>query len=265
LRLRGLGDDGLLALLGAADFPELTVVRERDAAPDYDNHIEPHFAAMTANGYGVHIDRAARLVRMHGPQPPSDDEAVHPGLSRVAAVYAHWRRQVVLHGGSFAVAGGGWGLLAGREGGKSTLLAVIARRGHEVLSDDLLVVDGDGAVLAGPRCVDLREGAAEALGIAASGGGRDGRARLRLAPVAARVQLRGVVHLRFGRRCAVTPVPIARRIELLREHALMRTAFPPDPHGLLRMAALPTFELVRPRDLKVLEESAATLLGALAH
>ena len=46
---------------------------------------------------------------------------------------------------------------------KSTLLAWLALAGHDVLSDDLLVL-ADGAVAAGPRCLDLSADVGQRVG-----------------------------------------------------------------------------------------------------
>ncbi|MEA2431595.1 MAG: hypothetical protein QOI19_2068 [Thermoleophilaceae bacterium] len=263
LRLSGLGDDGLLALTGAGDFPHVTVVRERTEMPDYDGHFGPGWAAFPMEGGGVHINRATAVARMHGPRPPSDEDAVHPWLSRVAAAFAHWHGRELLHGGAFLAAGGAWAVLGGNESGKSTLLGRLATSGHTVLSDDALVLDGTD-VLVGPRCVDLRPSAAEALGVEHTQPGRAGRVRIRLAPASARVPLAGIVHLRFADGpAAAQQVPLARRIDLLRAQAPMRPKLPPNKLALLELAAMPTLELMRPRDLGALEASAAALLATL--
>ncbi len=51
-----------------------------------------------------------------------------------------------------------------REAGTSSLLGHLAAKGVGIVVDDAVVDDEDGFVLAGPRCVDLHEGAADWLG-----------------------------------------------------------------------------------------------------
>ncbi len=62
------------------------------------------------------------------------------------------------HTGAFVASGGAWGILGGRDDGKSTMLAWLAVHGHEIVCDDVLIV-GQGDALAGPRCIDLRQSA----------------------------------------------------------------------------------------------------------
>ena len=71
----------------------------------------------------------------------------------------------MFHGGSFLDASGRtWGVVGSREAGKSSFLAWCATRGVPVVGDDLIVTDGT-LVNAGPRCIDLRESAADRFGI----------------------------------------------------------------------------------------------------
>src|SRR5205085_3495152 len=79
---------------------------------------------------------------------------------------------------------------------------------------------------------------------------RDGtRWRIDLPPAPATVPIAGIIHLAWGPAPDARPVDAARRIELLREAAWLGPRDPIDKHTLLDLAALPTFELVRPRDL----------------
>jgi hypothetical protein len=78
------------------------------------------------------------------------------------------------------------------------------------------------------------------------------------------VPLAGIVHLRFADGpAAAQQVPLPRRIDLLRAQAPMRPKLPPNKLALLELAAMPTLELMRPRDLGALEASAAALLATL--
>lgn len=76
-----------------------------------------------------------------------------------------WQRgHLVLHGNAFAVAAGA-AVVVGRSGaGKSTLAAELDRRGHQVLSDDVVPIDDEGLALPGYPRIKLWEDAVERLG-----------------------------------------------------------------------------------------------------
>jgi hypothetical protein len=154
-------------------------------------------------------------------------------------------------------------VLSAGEGGKSTLLASLALHGHTILSDDLVVIEG-GRVFAGPRCLDLRPSAAEWLSAVDAPLVRDeSRARLQLRDAPHSAPLRGIVYLAWGERIEVAKVPLAERIVRLRAQNSFVDVLPPWKHGLLELAALPTYELRRPRDFEDLPASAEALLAAL--
>ena len=117
-------------------------------------------------GEGVraeYIDRDAATTTLTGGDPLPAHALVHPVLGTTAAAHAHWQGMLTFHAGSFVSPEGGvWGLLGDREQGKSSALAWMALNGHEVFADDLTITDGE-RVLAGPRCIDLREASARHL------------------------------------------------------------------------------------------------------
>lgn len=135
-------------------------------------------------------------------------------------------------------------------------------RGHEVLSDDVLIID-DGRIFAGPRCIDLREDAAsrfggEDLGVL----GSRGRWRLRPERAPASAPLGGLVHLEWGPTVSVEPVPPSERIPALINASVIRPS-PAEAAAYLDLAALPAWRFVRPRDLSVADRANAQLVDAL--
>ncbi len=121
----------------------------------------PELALVTAqpDGY-TDIDRLGASTTLHLPRSPSSASVVHPFLASTGVVAGHWLGRTPFHAGSFELGGRAWGVLGGREMGKSSLLMWLHRSGVPILSDDVLVLDGMTAY-AGPRCLDLRESAAQ--------------------------------------------------------------------------------------------------------
>jgi len=79
------------------------------------------------------------------------------------------RGHLVLHGNAFVV-GDACAVVLGRSGaGKSTLAAEMHRRGHVVLSDDVVPVDARGRALPGWPRIKLWQDALDRLGIPLSG------------------------------------------------------------------------------------------------
>lgn len=207
-------------------------------------------------------ERARMTVRTEVPLP--EDTLVHPWITSGAAMFARWHGRDAFHGGAFVAGDGALAVLGEKGGGKSTLLACLASGGHGVVSDDLLVLE-DGHVFAGARCVDLRPGTAEAIGISGLSPARGStRGRLKLGPVPGRLPLRGIVHLAWDDDIAVVAVPLRDRIARLRAQNAFGAA-PASESGLLDMVALPTLELRRPRHIDALGDTAEALLWAIAR
>jgi hypothetical protein len=204
-------------------------------------------------------------VVIRSPGPLGTDELVHPLLSRVSAVLAYWLRRLSLHAGAFLADGNAFALLGGHETGKSSMTAWLARRGHSVLSDDLVVLDGTKA-LAGPRAVDLRTDYARHQGIVDGlrAVRKNDRLRLSLGPAPAEAPLAGWVKLAWGDVVELRRLGAGERMRaMFEDRAVLR--FPSDAPGLLRFCSLPAFELRRPRQLDSMEDAGKALLAAVAE
>lgn len=264
LRVRGL--DAAAALMVAAEpgWPELAVERARPlgAAPDGDV-VGPDRATLPLAGGGW-MELAPGRVTFHVEQERSDGDLLHPYLAPAAAIVARWAGQECFHAGAIQAGGGAWGVLGDKEDGKSTLLAWLALRGHAVMSDDLLVLDG-GSAMAGPRCIDLRGEAAARLGAGEPLGvvGARERWRVALGAVPSSAPLRGWVLLGWAPEIRVERVRGHARLLALPPHRSVQLA-PPDPAALLALSSLPVLRFSRPRRWESLRDGAERLLDALA-
>lgn len=266
----GLRVDGPLPpeLLNA-DLPDdwplvsVAIVPDEVERPDAIELDERRGRLPLLTGGVLEVTREPLAATFHGGRPFAPDELVHPGLAGVGAMAAVWLGRESIHAGAVLVGGRAWAVTAEKEAGKSTTMAALARRGLPIVTDDVLVLDGPDA-LAGPRSVDLREGAARWLGVdPVTSAARNGaRARVQLGPVPPRVPLAGWVFLDWGDEIAVEPVrPTRRAALLLRQRTMQRELS--RAGGLLDLAALPAVRLVRPRDLSRLDEALDRLLDRL--
>ncbi|HEX8067150.1 MAG TPA: hypothetical protein VF520_11550 [Thermoleophilaceae bacterium] len=271
----GFAIDGLddpQALLGRAEpgWPRLTIVREAreptaGPAPGTVRVDGDRAEVWIGDGGLVEVDRAASTVAFATRERVADGLVVHPYLGLPASIASHWLGRQTLHGGAFLDGdGGAWALLGDKEGGKSSTLGWLLRRGLRVLSDDILVLDR-GVLFAGPRCVDLRREPASVLG--GEDVGRVGnRVRWRLDPGEAppSAPLAGLVHLEWGDRVLVEPVGAEGRLAGLVRSSVIRPG-DGDATPFLELAALPTYRLVRPRDLDGLDAAGNRLLGVIGR
>jgi hypothetical protein len=227
--------------------------------------VRPDDALVRLGGGGqVEIDRVNGSARFTMPARPTAAELVHPYLASVAAVAGRWLGHESFHAGAVEVDGGAWVVLGGKRAGKSSFLALMAADGHPIVTDDVAVLDKEGAVAAGPRLIDLRAEAAARLGVGEPMGvvGLRDRWRVPVKVVRARVPLRGFVDLAWGEGPSVGPVPPARRLARLVEHRVIHRLPPRDPALLLELAALPMLELRRPRDWDAAADARARVLDA---
>jgi hypothetical protein len=207
--------------------------------------------------------RDAREAWFRTSTPLTTDELVHPLLGYAALVFSHWMGREAFHAGVFLSDGGVWALIGERGSGKSSTLAWLAREGHRIVADDLLILDGRTA-FAGPRTIDLASASAAHLGWAEGlEDVRQGfRQRLTLKELAPEHQLTGWISLRWGDEVSMAPVPAAGRIPLLVEHGNQPMGLVDWPR-LLALASLPMFELSRPHRLASLEQACELLLATV--
>jgi hypothetical protein len=200
------------------------------------------------SGGVAEIDRESATTRLRLPQRPRPEALVHPYLGSTAAVVAWWQGHNSFHAGGFLTEDGVWGLLGDREQGKSSALGWLACRGIPVFDDDLLVV-ASGVALAGPRCLDLRRGASEHLGIGTwigKVGARD-RWRVSLPEVPPEAPLRGFIQLEWAEEVSVCQVPVHQRLgPLLANRGVRLPETRSEPW--LDFLALPMLTLSRPQD-----------------
>jgi hypothetical protein len=237
-------------LLGPAepDWPRLelsSVVGE--TAPGPERVTEDRAELTLRTGGRVVVDRAAGRAEYTTPRPLGADELVHPYLAPAASIMAWWHGRAALHAGAFAVDGRAWAVVGEREAGKSSTLALLSRRGIEIVTDDLLVVD-EGVVLPGPRAIDLREDASAELGGTEALGKAGARERWRLAvsPLVSRPALAGVVVLAWGDALEVAPLSAGERFAAIESQLAVRLPAR-EPESLLDLVALPAWRFSRSR------------------
>jgi len=203
-------------------------------------------------------------ARFTGAHPPDDQALVHPFLVLAAATAAHWLDWEAIHAGGFRLGNAAWGVLGDRNAGKSSLLCGLSLRGVDVLSDDLLVL-ADGMVHAGPNSVDLRAETARRLDVGEYIGVAGARERWRFVTPHSRLRtpLAGFVSLSWGERIEMLPLPASRRLQLLMEGSTLGLPSA-TPGRLLELAALPSFELRRPKDWAALDQGVRLLVDRLS-
>lgn len=219
--------------------------------------------ATSTNGGWIDLDRHEQRTRFCMSEPLTAAALVHPLLTSTAAIAAHWFGRTPFHAGGFVVEGRAWGVLGGREMGKSSLLMGLHMTGVNIVSDDLMVVD-EGRVYAGPRCLDLRQAAADRFGTGRPLGrvGRRDRWRVDLPSVPGDLPLSGWVVLGWSESFAIQPMAVSERLAAL---AMNRAVIARGtvPRKLLDAVAMPVFLFSRPRDWSRLGEGVERLLSAL--
>jgi hypothetical protein len=260
------GVDGAEQLLVAADdsWPALELRHELPgaAAPEMDV-VGRDRAELPLHGGSVTVERNPARVTFRLPVAPPAGDLVHPYLAPAAALAARWAGRESFHAGAVIAGGGAWAVLGDKESGKSTTLAHLARSGHGVVADDLLVVDGTAA-LAGPRCIDLRRASAQHLDAGRALGvvGVRERWRLTLGPVPVRVPLCGWITLAWDDEVALERLRGAERMLELLPFRSVQLA-PDAPERLVELGSLPVLRLRRPRRWDALDEAAGRLLEAI--
>ncbi|MEH1165884.1 hypothetical protein V6V47_10920 [Micromonospora sp. CPCC 205539] len=262
----------------AAGWPTVRV-RQVDAPPPPPVPLDGRRGTrVLADGRTLAVDRLRGTATFYGP-PLTPDVLAHPYLAPVATTVNRWAGRETFHSGAFVLADRAWALLGPRTAGKSSLLAALAARGVPVLTDDILVVDGstdgggagtvdsaatlDGpAAFAGPRCVDLRQ-PVPGMALSTRAVRAGDRLRVGLPPIPARVPLGGWIFLRWGSALTLTRLPgttLLARLVGQRSFGQL----PSDPTALLSIAALPAWELTRPRDWAALDDTHRLLVDTIA-
>jgi hypothetical protein len=274
-RLTGLAPSQLLALPNPAEWPELTfeqVVSDevRTGGPSGLRgrsrllYVRDGQATMDAKDGRLILDRRTMAATILVGRISSTDHLLHPYVTMAATVFARWNARETFHAGAFLANGRAWALAGECRAGKSTLLGFLALNGHPIVTDDLLVLDR-ARCLAGPRCVDLRPSAAARIGVVEQTTPARGQARRRL-PLPSNVaeaELGGWIYLRWGDALRLRTVPPAERLRRLSEFRSV-PGIASDPRALLALAALPAWELSRPRRADLLPRACEQVLAAVA-
>jgi hypothetical protein len=243
-RVSGLNDVTWLGVNGASHWPEIACVTEgRPDTPE------------------LSIDPRTLELRLRGDIPHS--ELVHPLLGRLASHLALAHGFDGMHAGAVVGRAGAWAVIGPKGAGKSTLLASLSNLDVPIVTDDILIFRGR-AVMAGPRCIDLRPDA-HRVGLGVAVRPSDPRNRIALPPIAAEHQLAGLIHLDWSRD-EITIERMDHR-EAIRRLLVVRSnkGYPRDPHVLLELATLPTLVLKRPRSMSRLDAGAAEMERLLSQ
>ena len=268
LRIAGAPESSALLQGPSSTWPAWSVSWRRQApiAGQAAPTIGAAEAQVPLQGEGeLSIDRDSARIDYRLARGLSAHALAHPFLAPAAAIVASWMGRLSLHAGAFLHRGGAWVVLGDAGTGKSTLMAALAGAGVTILADDLSVVDG-GRVMAGPRCVDLRDDAARWLGAGdplGTIGGRE-RWRVRLAAAPAEAPIRGFLTLAWGDRVQVDPLPAPERLSILMRHrAIVRGT--EDAELCLDLARLPMLRASRRRVLTAAREDAGALVRLLPY
>jgi hypothetical protein len=251
------------ALTGFRDLPWHEVALEQHVdGPPTSRGFSWSEGVMTygaSDDFCIQVTRHPRLsVRISAVREISAAELVHPVMVVVGAAVAWWTGRLSFHAAAVVMNGRAWVLLASPGGGKSTLATCLRGRGHAVLSDDLVVLDGR-TVLAGPRSADLREGAVEHL-TPADSEYLPWRKRWRapLGPAPHEVPLGGFVVLEWGDAVETRPADAAERLRALaRFDGLLRG--PVTPTDFLDLVDVPSYVVRRPPEWSALDATVSSL------
>ena len=263
LRLENVEVARPLLVPAQPSWPRLTIRRrlgDGDAEHDW---LTERAGVLKIQKGEIVLDREQGTATFVLPHPLGAAELVHPLLAPAAAVMAYWLGRESFHASGFVVGGRVWGLIGDRGAGKSTTVARLALSGVGIACDDLLVVESSTA-LTGPRSVDLRREAAEQLGAGEPLGvvGARERWRLTVGALPGALPLAGWVFLEWGDRVQALEVAPSQR--LLRLDANRGVNLPSrSPATLLELAALPSWELRRPRAWESLPRAVDCLLDAV--
>jgi len=218
---------------------------------------------MLLGGGHTTVTRRPLHIELTLPRTVSDECVVQPHLAGSAATISAWLGRPSFHGGAFVWGGGAWIVLGEKGAGKSTTMGMLANRGIPVLTDDLAVYD-DGLVLSGPRCVDLRQAAAEHLQVGRDLGvvGTRERWRLDLGPCEVSAPLSGWVMLDWSDEIGVERIRPTDRLPTLAKHRSLQLPWFPAP-TLLDLASHPAWHWSRSRTWADADKALDQLLARL--
>jgi hypothetical protein len=263
--LSGVDDASALLVPAEAAWPEFELVRRIGDPQRTEEYLDADRAELKLRTGGeVLIDRRKGMVTFVTPRPIGVHEVIHPFLAPAAAVIARWFGRESFHAGAFVSNGGAWGVIGERGSGKSSTLGSLALRGLPIVCDDMLILEA-GRPFAGPRSVDLRAEAAQALGAGQPLGvvGARERWRLDLEPLVETPPLRGWIHLEWGEQLSLEPLTGAEKLRRLTRERGLRVPIR-DPDALLELAGLPAWTFRRPRSWESFPGAVENLLDAIA-
>jgi hypothetical protein len=247
-----------------AHAPAVAVSCSGDAAETSFQRVRPDSCEISNRGglyMSVTKDPPAIILRYPGVTAAA---FVHPIATVPLSFLAHWLGYATLHAGAFLYQGKAWVVVGDRGAGKSTLLALLGQRGHPVVADDLVVIDGD-EVLSGPSCVDLREDAAGMIPGTRAIGKVGDRMRHRLAtpPAPPRVPLGGIWLLDWGEETVLEPLSLDVSVKLLHEQHCVGPLGPPEPAAVFALLGKPMRRFRRPRAWVAADAAIDQLLEAI--
>ena len=249
LTLRGISSDLLVPVPAEASWPEIDVCVEFDTGFARKTEISERAALLPLVDYAwARLDRSQRSATLVT-ACDDDGETLHPFLATAAVIFSWWLGRSAFHGGAVMDADRrAWGVLGNRGAGKSSTLAGLAAASLAIVTDDLLVVDGH-RVFAGPRMIDLRPDAADALGFASSELVRRGeRRRVVLGPAPAELPIAGWIFLAWGDEVSLRRLRPAEW--LARATAQLNTITRVSP-SLLSLADTRAYVMTRPMGLEL--------------
>jgi hypothetical protein len=266
--LYGLNVSGLTSrnvLTGSRELPWHEVMLEQTVIDDLPTTTgvswsEESVTLDVASAFRVDVTRRRQFAaRVSGSEPMGVAELVHPIMVFVGAAVAWWTGRHSFHAATVVLRGRAWLLLGTAHGGKSTLAACLHARGHEVLGDDLAVLDGR-TVLAGPRFADLRESAAAQLGVGRLQQTIPGRDRWRtgLGTAPYEVPLGGMVVLEWGDTLEACRADPAQRLSTLAAFDALGRG-PVSPTAFLDLLDVPSYVVRRPREWSALDATASAI------
>jgi len=242
--LTGFEDSVESWLNPAADHWSEVAVAQRIGPASRETVIDDERARIALVGdRSVEIVRSPASVCFVGESRLSSAAMIHPFLAPAASKLAKWNDWITFHAGAFVVNGEAWLVASGRNGGKSTTLAALERKGYPVLADDLVVATRDGQAMCGPRSVDLREKGRFPGAVDIGHVGERRRWRLKLEnPVPPESPIAGVIRLEWSDHTRISEVGLDEKAEGMGSMLTRQLS----PRNALHVLRLRTIAIGRP-------------------